>query len=1043
MERLSHLQSALYGDPMPKSPPAMAELGRRLGRFLPPALQQRLQLGAEPSPLPDVDVLTEAVHVLHSLYHSLTTYVPRCLVERVEACPSPGQAQGRFLDGTVLFADISGFTSLAERLGQQGPAGIEELTAIVNRYFGEMLDVLARSGGDVLKFAGDAVLVYFPALARERGTEADWAIRAGLRMQQAMASFQTVETSQGAFELRMKVGLASGRFLAAQVGTVQRMEFIVIGPAIQTVMVAEGLAESGQVVIAPTTSQRASPQTRRAPLRDGFATVDADQPSPLGDFEIAALGRRRGAFLPAREAPALWLQIEQELARLEALAPYLAPELVARLVAGGKRRRVESEYRATTVLFGHFVGPEHYFAALQGREDGAQALATVLDLYFTRVQRIVADHGGIVSRIDPYRQGSKLLVLFGAPVAHEDDPARALDAALAIRAELPAIDAMARSILARYGVETPADEPVFRQRAGITQGRTFAGEAGTRNRREYTVMGDEVNLAARLMAASEYGQILLSRRVQECVGPRFLLRPLDPIRVKGKSKPIPIYEAQGRRVSPGDVGSPVPLCGRDEELAVAQQALDDAASGRGRTRSVVLVGEAGVGKTRLAAEIGARASARGFRVLWGTVRGYGEAPPYDLWREILASLLQVPPGAPLADLEDRLRTLGLEDPDARLALADVLGISLSPVAAVAPATSADPGRVFQPAGLAVAPQTPRTTRNLWTLADQRIQQKSQAGLTVLDDRVSAHRAQRVRRGVAALLERCASQTPLLLVFENAQGMADTSWELLTDLAPQLAGWPILAVVLVRPGAAGVEDRVQGLERAGLAHVLHLHNLDPAGTIALAQSLLGRADLPGPVADLIYARSQGNPLFVAELLYALREQGYLAVDPAGGPLQVQRDPRLVELPTTVSGVILSRFDRLSPPAQRILQAAAVIGREFRYDVLQGLLTPSMSRLDLEEGLAALIQAQFIVQREAVPRSFAFLQGVTQEAIYESLSLVERRSLHRAVGECLETMFVADLQAHCQELAAHFDRGGVPDKAAAYLRMTSGKAGEWKE
>ena len=1063
MDFLSRLQSTLGEDQSPEATPprALVDLQPRLVRFLPQALQRRLQLDADPLPDPELAPLIDAASALRSLYHSLTTYVPRCLVERVEERPAPGHPQstghcvwaapagGTFLEGTVLFADISGFTLLSEKLGQQGPAGTEELTAIVNRYFGEMLDILARSGGDLLKFAGDAVLAYFPAFARGSETEADWAIRAGLRMQRAMVPFQAVETSQGTFPLRMKVGLASGRFLAAQVGTAERMEFVVTGPAIQSVMAAEDVAESGQVIIAPTTRQRAGSETRDVPHRDGFFAVDADRPFELGDFEIRAGGRRRGAFLPARRVPALLRQIGEELDRLEALAPYLAPELVDKLVAGGKRRRVESEYRTTTVLFGNFTGPEDYFAALADREDGAQVLASVLDHYFTPVQQIIASHGGIISRIDPYSQGSKLLALFGAPVAHEDDPQRAVAAALAIRERLPAIDAAARSTLARHGIPVPADAPVFGQRAGITLGLTFAGEAGSRNRREYTVMGDEVNLAARLMAASQPGQILLSRRVQERAGPRFLLRALDPIRVKGKSQPIPIFEARGRRrITPVDVVSQVPLCGRHEEMKVAQEALDDVIAGRGRV--LILEGRAGVGKTRLAREIAAQATARGGLALWGTAVRYGDAPPYAPWREILADLLQITPGTRIVELENRLRALGLRDDTVRLALADVLGIN--PLAADAFFASvawaeaeAVPERgIFHRVedqllcAYSVTTAGTSTALNLWVLASERAQEDGEARLGTLDAQVSVLREQRTRIGLTTLLERCAAQAPLLLVFEDAHWMDDASWALLEDLIPRLVAGPVLTLVLTRSGPSAVGGQ-RSLAKGVEFQLLQLSNLEPAATAALAQALLGVTDLPASVADLVYARSQGNPLFVEELVHALREQGCLAVDPASGQLAVQRDLHTVAVPTTVSGVILSRIDRLPAGEQRVLKSAAVIGREFLYDVLRHLPPQTMPSDVLDGCLASLVRDHFIVELDADPhQTFAFLHGLTQEVAYESLPLAERRPLHRAIGEQLETLFADELIEHCEELAAHFCHGEVPDKAAIYLLMAGDKA-----
>ncbi|MBU1879683.1 MAG: AAA family ATPase, partial [Chloroflexi bacterium] len=1035
-------------DQVPTATPTLAALQPRLARLVPAALQRRLHLGTDPLPEPDPAALGETVRALYSLYHSLTTYVPRCLADQVTAHPTPGQPRGQFLDGTVLFADISGFTSMSEKLGQRGPAGTEELTAIVNDYFDEMLRIIAQSDGDLLKFAGDAMLVYFPAFTRGDETEADWAIRAALRMRRAMPRFQAIATSQGTFPLRMKVGLASGRFLAAQVGTAERMEFIVVGPAIQSVMAAEGAAASGQVVMDDATRQRAHANTRWQPLDNGRSALDTDQPFALDDFEIAAPSRRRAVFLPGRKAPVLLRQIAQELDRLEALAPYLAPELLFKLVAGGKQRRVESEYRATTVLFGNVIGPERFFDVLSDHEDGAPVLAAVLDQHFTPVQQIIANHGGIISRIDPYGAGSKLLVLLGAPVAHEDDPQRAVAAALAVREQMTDINTAAHYALARHGVDLPPDEPVFQQRMGITLGTTFAGEAGTQSRREYTVMGDEVNLAARLMSASSYGQILLSRRVQERGGPRFLLHALPPIRVKGKSQPIPIYEALGRRrVTPAELLPPAPLCGREPEMAVAAAALQDARTGQGRV--LILAGDAGVGKTRLACEIATRATTEGLVVLWGAALGYGQAPPYDLWREILADLLQVAPGTRIVDLENKLRALGLRDDGVRLALADVLGLDPhtadEPVVATdwaESAPAAGPGlfeRMARQVGATAAtPASTTTALNLWAVAGERAQAAGESRLDTWDDQISALRQERTSAGLAALLERCAAQSPLLLVFEDAHWMGSLSWDLLAALARQLANWPILVLILVRPGEPAVDDRLAALAQEPHVRACQLDNLDLTATAALIRALLQVPKLPAAVASLVYARSQGNPLFAEELVHTLREQGQLSIDPATGQLIAPPDLQTIELPASVSGIILSRIDQLPPTEHQVARTAAVIGREFRPDVLAHVLDIAPAALD--RCLHTLTQDRFIVELTAGPsRSLTFVHGLTQEAIYESLSLAERGALHRQIGLYLEASLADDdLLDQCETLAAHLRLGNVPDKAATYLLRAADKA-----
>jgi len=496
-----------------------------------------------------------------------------------------------------------------------------------------------------------------------------------------------------------------------------------------------------------------------------------------------------------------------------------------------------------------------------------------------------------------------------------------------------------------------------------------------------------------------------------------------------------------------DVAPHVPLCGRDREMQAAQTALDDVIAGRGRI--LILEGDAGTGKTRLAREIATRATARGCLALWGAAVSYGDAPPYTPWREILTDLLQITPGIRIVELENRLRTLGLKDDTVRLALADVLGITPRASDASLVTTHWVEDRVppersiFQRVEdrLAVTTAGTSTALNLWGLASERAQEEGKEGrLDTLDAQVSALRERRTRMGLATLLECCAAQAPLLLVFEDAHRMDDASWALLEALAPQLDDWPILTLVLVRPaGLALARDCQQLLGARTEAHCLRLGNLDRAATTALVQAHLHATDLPDPVSDLLYTRSQGNPLFVEELVHALREQGLVMVDPADGQIAVQRDLADVEVPATVSGVILSRIDQLPPGEQRVLKNAAVIGREFLRDVLEHLFLQTMSSDVLDDCLGSLARNRFVVELDVGQRrTFAFLHGLTQEVTYESLALAERRQLHVAIGERLETLFADELLEHCEELATHFSQGQVPDKAAAYLLMAGAKA-----
>jgi len=773
-----------------------------LKQYLPPDLWRKLT-----TDVPRRGVLLNALDRLRSILYLLSTYVPSHLVQEKMHRPVPGLVSGQLLGGSLLFADVSGFTALSERLSILGQEGAERLTDLMNRYFGRMLEILSWSGGILLKFAGDATLVYFPE--QETGEQARWAVRAGQRMMRAMADFAAIETPLGTLGLRMKAGVGTGHFLAASVGSAERMEYVVLGGTVAQTMAAEGVSEAGQVVVDEATAAHFD-SSRCLEQAPGFYAVRPDTDRGLDDFEIKAERRRARGAMPWSASPhAIVTQMEVALRQIQALTPYLAAELVDRVVARARQRQVESEFRPTTVLFCNFTGFE-MLSSVWG-QGGVRRVTHLLSDYFNAMHQVIAHYGGIVSRIDPYSHGSKMLALFGAPVAHEDDPQRAVSAALAMGSELAMLNDGWRHRLARH-LPPDLDGPLVQQRIGITQGPTFAGLVGSRTRREYTVMGDDVNLAARLMGAAQPGQILLSQRVYDAVVDYFAATALAPIRVKGKSQPIPIYEVEGPRDDPlaRRLRSRGPLVGRDAELEQGQTVLRQVLAAQGTL--LTIQGPAGVGKSHLADELTAHALARDAKVLFSECRSYAAEAPYTPW----ITLLQALAGMAAVDrpqvcgekLLHMLTDLGLARDEYAEPLTNLLGLQ-SAIPSAVPRRPVEARATLQPQ--AEPPQTlslfdqlgqkvaekEESGLDLWRLAQE--QQKAQPGQIWqrLQTRVTAREQVRLFEAVCGLMTRLSADAPLLLFFENTQWMDPASRELLSYLSERLHSWPILVLVVQR------------------------------------------------------------------------------------------------------------------------------------------------------------------------------------------------------------------------------------------------------
>jgi class 3 adenylate cyclase len=417
----------------------------------------------------------------------------------------PGEMWGELAEGTFLFADISGFTALADRLSAL-PDGTEKLTGLINDYFTTMLQVVAQScrevvgreseAGDpvydLLKFGGDAMLLLFSGPDHAR-----LAVHAAMRMQQRMADVVQGNRALGAASLGMHIGINSGRFLDAHVGTPRTMKKVEVGRALNLTARAEEIAASGQIVIGPGTYEALRDWVAVRPVTDDFYLLDGSLVKD--DVSYATPPASFSELVP----PGI---LDDLVASLDAMVPYLAPGLLEKIVLDPHAPVVWADLKLVTVLFANLIGLDDMVEALSEKE--ADQVTNILDRYLGAVIEIVTRYEGTFNKLDLAQEGDKLLILFGAPHAHEDDPQRAVRAALEMQEALRPFTELST----RSGTNS------LRLRVGIHSGSVFAGNVGSPTRKEYTVMGDVVNLAARLMAAAEPGQVIVTQETQRRLG---------------------------------------------------------------------------------------------------------------------------------------------------------------------------------------------------------------------------------------------------------------------------------------------------------------------------------------------------------------------------------------------------------------------------------------------------------------------------------------------------------------------------------------------
>jgi class 3 adenylate cyclase/tetratricopeptide (TPR) repeat protein len=876
---------------------------------------------------------------MSSLLPVIAPYVPPTLIRTVLADPTIAAtpAAERF-PAAVLLADISGFTPLAEALAQEGLEGPEELTRLLNRYFSRMIALIEDQGGEVAQFSGDAVTVLFPATDEPLGQATRRAKQTAEAMQATMAEFNSLPTSAGPVALGLKIGVGAGEVLAMQVGGVlDRWAYVIAGDPLRQVAEAEIQARQGEIRLSPEAQANVRgdliPPPPRALTHPDWATIQVP----------ATVEARLRRYLPGAVSNWLEKELRQWLAVL----------------------------RPMSVLFIGLRGLDYAQAGAMDR----------LHRLLRAAQETIYRYEGSINKLTVDDKGSVLLALFGAPpLAHADDPLRAVRCALDL--QTVTVDLPERAAPASLAI-------------GIATGRVFAGPVGSETRREYTVLGDTVNLAARLMGQAGPGGILCDFDTYRQVQDQIAFESLPPVRVKGKAGLIRVYRptaqpsAVREQVAAHSTPTGQALIGRKAEIARLEAALD--AIEAGESRVLIVEGEAGIGKSRLVGELTRLLRERGLAWLLGTGQSIEQQTPYRAWRDVFSfyfGLNEVTDPATgrarhtLPERRARVQNLVQEiAPEQRPRLPllnDVLNLDL--------------------------PDT-----DLTATLDPALRQQSLVSLLL------------------GLLRAWASERPLILVLEDVHWLDSLSWELVVQAARALVASddPLLLVLVTRPldeSAIGTRH-LTALKTLAETETLTLTTLSPGETVQLVTNRLGLPEqgLPAPIAELVRQRAGGNPFFAEELIFTLRDQGIIRILPPAGEGKAPKGQdghclisgdltqAAQTLPDTVQGLILARIDRLPPERQLPLKVGAVIGRSFAYSTLRYTLEQhaAISDAGLQAHLDALAALDLTPLDTPAPNlTYTFKHIITQEVAYQTLLFAQRRALHKTVAEWYEITFGKD-------------------------------------
>jgi len=504
----------------------------------------------------------------------LAAYVPRLATGWGHQTPATREAIG-----SMAFVDVSGFTTMSERLARHGKVGAEEVAHVIDERFSVLLGVAYGEGGQLLKFGGDALLLFFSG-----DEHALRAARAAAGMRAALRAGGHIDTTAGKVTLRMSVGVHTGAFHLFLVGR-SHHELMMAGPAVSRTVAMESAASAGQILLSPEAAV-ALPARHRG-RQVGPGVLLAGTPA----------GRTGPAMRPEPHGPDL--------------APALPTALREHLLAGGQER----EHRLCAIAFLHVGGVDTRL-----RASGPRAVRDDLHAVITAAQEAADAYGITFLGTDIARDGAKVILVAGAPVARSDPDGRLLRAVRAIVDGAPPL-------------------PI---RVGVNRGHVFAGDVGPSFRRTYTVMGDAVNLAARLMSRAGDGEVIVAPEVVGRSGTPFHTEPLPPFTVKGKARPVHAVRLGAIRAGrPEATSTSSPLVGREDEVRGILASLEEARPGT--PKAVEVIGEPGLGKTRLVEEVAARAE--GVTVLRTAAEAYEASTPYFPFRVMLQDLAGIAPDA--------------------------------------------------------------------------------------------------------------------------------------------------------------------------------------------------------------------------------------------------------------------------------------------------------------------------------------------------------------------------------------------------------------
>lgn len=842
--------------------------------------------------------------------------------------------------GAVIFFDIAGFTRLTMSLTSRGTAGTEILQELLEQYYTGLINELRKKGGIEYQFAGDSILAGIASSEEKSDEQGAWEAACC-----ALEILENIETSyeiqNETFTIQTKIGLAYGNFFEILLGTEE--SFIVpaiVGRASREATSAERYAKGGEVIVSSRLWDLL-PEEKSGEKRGAFyhlkevkrTVVDSDY-----DYTLSSKNLNRDLLLRC--------------------AKFVAPSLYAKVTTG--KAEFFGEFREVTSLFIRINGIDYL-------SDVNKGVANI-NSFFTFTQQLCLSLRGHLSQVDFSDKGDVIIAFFGAPIAQEGKEIMACQMALQLIEALPKfpfIDSL---------------------QVGISTGKNYCGNLGSKLRKGYSVIGESMNFAARLMTFREDNVIFMDEKTAEKTKELVDLLPVKDVLFKGIEKPASFFQVKGKKENKENKKQTYSnrLIGRKYELEELNSCMNSAMSGNGNI--VLLLGEAGLGKTRIIYEFMNRLE--GCQKLVGRSYMYEQSTSFHPWKEILSASFNIEKSQPDVVNVNKIRAALSSQEDLNPAWAVLLGTYL---------------------GLAI--EEDQFTKEL----------------------EPKQKHERLFQILLSFLEKSSYETPLVLVFEDVHWIDDISLDLVRYISQRLDKTKIMLLLSSRPSES-IEAAMSEIKKS---YIL-ISELEENEAEELLKDQLALKKESAALTDMILHRARGNPFYIESIVFNLKEQGIIVKEDDNNYRLTVDNVDNLTIPHSLYDVVLSRIDKLSEVEQTILKTAAVVGRLFLWETIHYVLKNDFSTDVIRQSLDSLESLEFTPVESLNPKSYIFKHAVIREVAYETLLVKTRIRLHNGVASIMENKFKDNLNESADILAYHFLQGENYEKGFEYTLVAARRA-----